>query len=856
MTTTLEARPSREGTRNGGAPARRAVVRWAWRMFRREWRRQTLVLVLLTIAVAATTVGLAIVSNAAQLGADPTFGTANTIFSVAGWDPHLNSDITAAQRRFGTVDTVAHESIPVPGSVSAIDLRAENPAGPFVSVMLRLDAGHYPTGPDQVAVTSSVATTFGLHIGSSWPVASRTLQVVGTVENPLNLLDQFALLAPGQLNAPASVSVLVDASQQGVQSFRFPSGAGTNIESRGTANRTTAEAVVLVLATIGLLFVGLLAVAGFAVMAQRRLRALGMLSSLGATHRHVRLVMLANGAAVGVTAAVAGAVIGLAAWLAFAPSLQSVLEHRIDRFDLPWWAIGAALILACVTAVAAAWWPARAVSRIPVVAALSGRPPRPQPAHRLAVAGGLLLGSGLVLLAFADQHRTGFIVGGTVTTVVGLLLIAPLAIQAITSMAGRAPIAIRLALRDLARYQARSGAALGAATLAIGISATIAISAAAAQAPAAVPNLAANQLELHVGQGGSTSGIPIPILTAAQQRALQVRIDQLAAALHARTVLPVEAAYNPQAPAQLNGPGPAAQSGSVSVSPGSAGQSGGQVTASLARVTSFSRGEQINAIVELYVATPALLSHYGIRPSQIDPAADIISSRTDLAGLQVFLPVIGAPTPGRAPPQQSSSVVHPDIQVVRQLPTFTSAPTTLLTSHGLQTLGLRATPASWLIQTAHPLTSSQIDTARKMAASTGLYLEITSAPKSLASLRDWATAAGILLALGVLAMTVGLIRSETANDLRTLMATGASSTTRRSLTGVTAGVLALLGALLGAAGAYAALLVWHRSNLEPLSHVPVINLVIIVIALPLIATAAGWLLAGRELPGIARQPLE
>ena len=34
-------------------------------------------------------------------------------------------------------------------------------------------------------------------------------------------------------------------------------------------------------------------------------------------------------------------------------------------------------------------------------------------------------------------------------------------------------------------------------------------------------------------------------------------------------------------------------------------------------------------------------------------------------------------------------------------------------------------------------------------------------------------------------MTVGLIRSETAGDLRTLTATGAGARTRRALTGVT-----------------------------------------------------------------------
>ena len=105
-------------------------------------------------------------------------------------------------------------------------------------------------------------------------------------------------------------------------------------------------------------------------------------------------------------------------------------------------------------------------------------------------------------------------------------------------------------------------------------------------------------------------------------------------------------------------------------------------------------------------------------------------------------------------------------------------------------------------------------------------------------------------------MTVGLIRSETANDLRTLAATGASSHTRRNLTAATAGALALLGAVLGTAGAYAALLVWCRSDLQQLSHVPIANLVVILAGLPLIAVAGGWLLARREPAVISRRPLD
>ena len=195
------------------------------------------------------------------------------------------------------------------------------------------------------------------------------------------------------------------------------------------------------------------------------------------------------------------------------------------------------------------------------------------------------------------------------------------------------------------------------------------------------------------------------------------------------------------------------------------------------------------------------------------------------------------------------------MQNVNGLPLYTSDPGTLITSKAMQTLGLQPIPAAWLIQTRGPLTTAQIQTAQKAAASAGLYVETRTVQASLAPLRNWSTAAGILLALGVLGMTVGLIRSETANDLRTLAATGASSTTRRTITGATAGALALLGAILGTAGAYAALLAWHRSDLSPLGRVPVVNLVVILVGLPLIATAAGWLLAGGEPPVIARRPL-
>ncbi|HEX2849815.1 MAG TPA: FtsX-like permease family protein, partial [Acidimicrobiales bacterium] len=745
--------------------------------------------------------------------------------------------------------------VAIPGSISTVDLRDQAPGGTFNGVTLRLDSGRYPTAADEVAVTSAAAKLFDLRIGSSWAANGRSRRVVGIVENPLDLLDAFALVPPGQAAPAATVSILTGTWQPPRGGgFRLPSGTGMAVASRGQPSTAAVGALVLALGTIGLLFVGLMAVAGFTVMAQRRQRALGMLAALGATDKHVRLVMLADGAAVGMAGAAAGAIAGLVAWVAFVPTLQSLSGHRIDRFALPWWAVAAMLALAVLTAIAAAWWPARGVARTSIVAALSGRPSRPQPAHRFAAVGAVVLAAGLALLWFSDHEsrhqRALFIIAGTLLTPVGFLFLAPLAIRLLAAAATRFGVAVRLALRDLVRYQARSGAALGSVTLAIGIAATIAVSASAGDVPTAAGNLPPDQLMFHAVPAEVSD--QVPPLSPSQVDAVTAKLDDLARAIGARAVVPLEQPYSVTAGLQPPHPGPGGQTIPA-----------GYAVASLARVTVLDHGLEVSDMDPLYVATPSLLSHYGIAPSAIDPATDVLSARTDLAGLQVFAPEgrRDEPTPTSSPDGGSSpapkiSAVTPRIQSFPQLPLFTSAPGILLTTGALQRMGLSSTPGAWLVEAAGPLTSEQIRTAQAAASSVGLYVESKKEHASLAPLRLWSTAVGVLLALGVLGMTVGLIRSETAGDLRTLAATGASRTTRRTITAATSGALALLAALLGTAGAYAALLVWYRSDLSPLGRVPWINLVVILAGLPLLAAAGGWLLAGREPPAIARQPLE
>ena len=84
----------------GGIVARRAVMRWGWRLFRREWRQQLLVFGLLTVAVAATIWGASAATNAQLANPNyPTFGTAAVSVALPGTDPRLAADIATIQGR-------------------------------------------------------------------------------------------------------------------------------------------------------------------------------------------------------------------------------------------------------------------------------------------------------------------------------------------------------------------------------------------------------------------------------------------------------------------------------------------------------------------------------------------------------------------------------------------------------------------------------------------------------------------------------------------------------------------------------------------------------------------------------------
>ncbi len=811
-------------------------------MFRREWRQQLLVLALIVVALAATVLGAAVAVNNPP-PANAGFGTAQDIATFQGGSPQkLASQIAALQQHYGQVDVIENQTVAIPGSINTYALRAQNPNGPFGRPMLSLLAGHYPATAGQVAVTGGLAATFNLKIGDSWRQGTTTRQVTGIVQNPQSLLDEFALVVPGQVTNPTVVTVLFDAPGLA------PAKIGPNVQTRHSAaagNPINPETIVLALVTVGMLLIALVAVGGFTVLAQRRLRSLGMLGALGATDKNIRLVVRANGILVGVVGALLGAVLGLAGWLAYRPHLESSSHHLIGTFALPWIVIGPAMALAVVATYFAASRPARAVTRIPLVAALSGRPAPPKQVHRSAVPGVVLLVVAAALFVYTGKSNGNggagplALVGGFVALIVAVILLAPSCLTLLARAGRRAPIAERLALRDLVCYQARSASALAAISLGALIAVLICVLTAQRYGNVldyAGPNLASNQVIVYTpngGPGGGPNGPGTPATTSTPQ-SQAATANSIATALgsHAITELDQTSASLQHAAAGRSWSGP------------------------------------------VFVATPQLLAAFGIKASAVNPDADILTMRPGLSGISHMQLVYGGyfsgkgPGGGNPPGNGAASypcppgecVANPVIQQVSALPSGTSAPNTVITEHAIHTLGLQTSIQGWLIQAPQPPTAAQITQARLTAAAAGMTIETKNSAPTSAEILNWATVFGIALALGILAMSVGLIRSETASDLRTLTATGASSSTRRTLTAATAFALALGGAVLGTVAAYVAAIGYAFDNpldgLSELSSIPVTNLLIIVVGMPTIAGAVGWLLAGREPSAVAHQPLE
>ena len=318
------------------------MLRWAWRLARRETPQQLLLVTLLSLACAVSVGGLTAAHQLAGAADVGEFGTASAVLDLTQTDERsLALDVPAARSQLGTVDVVRRQSLTVPGLFEPVELRQQAVPGHFTRPLVAVVGGRLPTAPGEVALAPDLATILGSALGRDVQLGGRDLSVVGLVENPADLDDAFALVTqlPGGAD---SASFYVDAPAGLAEGFRPPSGATAVVKTRSPGTVALADGAALVASCVLLLLVALVAVAAFSVVAQRRLPQLGLLAATGATRRQLGWVMTGHGALVGTFSAIVGAAVALAAWPVAAARLEPLLSYRIDTTDIPWLFVAAA----------------------------------------------------------------------------------------------------------------------------------------------------------------------------------------------------------------------------------------------------------------------------------------------------------------------------------------------------------------------------------------------------------------------------------------------------------------------------------------------------------------------------------
>ena len=319
----------------GGRVARRALRRWSWRLYRREWRQQVLVLALITVAVAASVFGATAAYNLTDTRV-AEFGSANHRFENAVARPEdIAPYIAEAEEWFGTIEVIGHQAVADPGHdrhrrapLDRARRRVLRPHGlgrSRAAARRRSARSPSPTAPPPTSTP---------RLGDQVDVGRGSYEVVGIVENPADLDDEYALVLPdGQ--TPESITLLVDADRE--QADRVPAQrharSGLHRVAGGRPSRPPPPSPCSSSPPSPWS-----SCASWPGRASPPSPTAACASSAcspppAPRPRHLRRAMVANGTAVGLTAAVVGTGAGLLAWLASASALEPAAAHRIDPLE-------------------------------------------------------------------------------------------------------------------------------------------------------------------------------------------------------------------------------------------------------------------------------------------------------------------------------------------------------------------------------------------------------------------------------------------------------------------------------------------------------------------------------------------
>lgn len=819
-----------------------AMLRIGWRSIGRSRWRSALIVLLVMLPVAAM-VGASTLARTTfptpEASATNRMGQAD--FIAYPRSPDVTSEALEAVLPSGArIEPMASADgrLVLPGREASVGLRAMDLDG-LAAGMLRLTDGRLPDDRDEVAVSRAVATVAGVGIGDrielkGWGEST----IVGFVEDPFYLSGRLVLepssLAPEV--APPDEVVWLVALPPGTDADALDLGTAFAVVTRAQAAMFPSDstAAILVFGGLALIEAVLIAAAAFAVSIRRRQRDLGLLAAAGAEWPHLAGTVLAEGILLGTLGALAGVVAGVAGVLALSPWFDELTNRRIPPVTVdPAWILLAAGI-GVFAALLAAAVPAWTAARLPVLVALSGRRPAPNPARRMLLVGIVLIAVGVALTAggaamrrdWGDQMGVLLLLAGAVVGILGFGAWSPWLVESFDRLGARLPAAGRIALRDTARARSRSGpivtAILASLAATVALAAYIASTQAVSDAkwkPWARPDqiLLAGEDAVRLGPSiarelGAISAAPIPSLTGSADPSRAVEF--------------------------FYGDG---LEGAPDVTwEGDRWEGGGTSCA-----------DCVGAAFMPTIGDTQLLAAFGAESAtgDLDRGMVVLSLQQPLEVRQVTA-VISSITSDTGQPRFVESVALPARVVVTGIGEQHYLPDALISPGLAARLGFATGEGNrYVFRLGHPVGEADLAQAAALVAP---YYPETWADASLGpphpgeGLRWLMLIGSLLLALSVTGIAVALGEAESRPDQRTLLAVGADPGIWRRIAAARAGVLALLaGALAVPAGL---LPTWGllASRDGPLV-VPLPEVMVAIVLLPL-AGIVGALLISRPIP--------
>jgi putative ABC transport system permease protein len=786
-----------------------------------------------------------------------------------------------------------------PAGTGILQARGLDVADPLLAGRVTLLAGRAPADGGEVALTEQALDRLGVNVGDTVELAdgSRRYTVTGVVEFPDYLRPEVVFrpdaLPPGVVDEtdPFARSWLVDTpeplswatvrelNEKGIVArsrqviLNPPPPSEADPEPSGSELEVVVQEVGVgaLIFGLGVLEVVLLAGPAFAVGARRRSRQLALVAANGGTPAHLRRIVLADGVVLGVVAAGVGVALGIVAAFAARPLIEEQLAHfRAGGYRVFPLALLGICGLAVVTGLLGALVPAFTAARQDVVAALTGRRGVTRSRKRWVILGLGMCGLGAALAGFgAWTVNTTVLLAGVVVGELGVVLCTPALVGLIARLGRLLPLAPRIALRDTARNRAAAAPAISAVLAAVAGAVALGVYLDSQQKQMYLPSLPVGHAALAYPPeevGDEREGAPEPAVAQRARAAL-------------RDSLPIERmvdVYGIDCPAGVDDGGEPAHCFAFPTIPEQ------NMCPFFGREQPLSRAEQRAANEDPRCAMPAGGWSFGTAygsvivddgtalpilvdapPEEIAAAAAVLRAGGAVVRNQFTL-ADGKVTLRAAVEKGRQDHTERDVTVPGYaLRNATAGPELVVSPGALQLTGLATRWAGVAASTTRMPTQAEEDRLR--AAAEGAWAIVERGPRADTDPRLLILAIGAgVITLGAAGIATGLAAADGRADLTTLAAVGASPRLRRVLSLSQSGVIAGLGALLGAAaglGTATAVLfalnqayayVWPPPTPNPIT-VPWATLGIVVVVVPLVAMLGAGLLTRSRLP-IERRP--